>query len=88
MLELRDLGGEGGRVIRGDSADVGEDVALEESALGAGRRDLGDLRGGNVVFMQELGDGGEEGLVLRLGLSRGMADAWRVLAACSMALGG
>ena len=40
------------------------------------------------MFVEELGDGGEEGLVLQLlgGLSRGMADAWRAVSSLCVCL--
>ncbi len=50
------------RIFSGDLTKIGEHVALQETALGAGGGDLGNFRLGDVLLVQELDDGGVEGV--------------------------
>lgn len=60
MRELREVRGLRRGVVIGDLAEVGEDVALQEPALGSGGGDLGYFGVGNALLVQELCDGGVE----------------------------
>lgn len=77
MHELSQRRGLVGRIFSSDLAKVGKHVTLQETALGAGGRDLGNFRLGNVLLVQELDDGGVEGVGGVLSLrSGGGLKAW------------
>lgn len=62
MGELLDAGGLAGWVVGGDGANVGEDITLEETAFRTGGGNLGDFGFWDALLMEELLDGGIEGV--------------------------
>lgn len=76
-LELGEGRGLRGWVVICDLAQVGEDITLQEAALGSGGGDLGGVGDGDALLVQELGDGGVERVGGVLGLRGGGGlEAW------------
>lgn len=71
MAEFLDARGLGGGVVFLDLAEVGEDVAFQQAAVGARGGDVGDVGGGDAVDVEERFNGWVERVFLRSGLAVG-----------------
>ena len=72
MFEFRDSSCLLGRIGFTDCTKVSEDITFQETAFRAAGRDFVRIAGWDVVFVEELGNGGVERVRLFRGLAGGL----------------